>query len=123
MTEDRRSSGRPAPVMLSGSALALGLVALVAEIVLFAAIGQLAHHHAGGGVTGIVVAVVVLALAAVLWGVFMAPNSPRRISLRPRVGVYGVLDWCSVASWSRLAGPCGVSSSVCAASAWRLSSG
>ena len=91
MTEDRRSSGRPAPVMLSGSALALGLVALVAEIVLFAAIGQLAHHHAGGGVTGIVVAVVVLALAAVLWGVFMAPNSPRRISLRPRVGVCGVL--------------------------------
>ena len=91
MTEDRRSSGRPAPVMLSGSALALGLVALVAEIVLFAAIGQLAHHHAGGGVTGIVVAVVVLALAAVLWGVFMAPNSPRRISLRPRVGVCGEL--------------------------------
>ena len=87
MTEDRRSSGRPAPVMLSGSALALGLVALVAEIVLFAAIGQLAHHHAGGGVTGIVVAVVVLALAAVLWGVFMAPNSPRRISLRPRVAL------------------------------------
>ncbi|MBK8730718.1 MAG: hypothetical protein IPM00_15730 [Tetrasphaera sp.] len=107
--------------MLSGSALALGLVALVAEIVLFAAIGQLAHHHAGGGVTGIVVAVVVLALAAVLWESSWPRTAPRRISLRPRVGVCGVLGLV-LAGLLFAAGWTVVSSSVCAASAWRLSS-
>lgn len=83
--------GSGEPVVLSGSLLAFGVVALAAEVALFAALGQLAHHYAGGGTRGVVVAAVVLLVAAVLWALFMAPPARRRLALVPRVAVCAVL--------------------------------
>lgn len=79
-----QDSRRSDPVLLTGSALVVGVVALVCEVILFAGLAQLAHHLAGGGTVGIVVAVLALALGAVGWGVFMAPTARRRLPSRAR---------------------------------------
>jgi hypothetical protein len=82
----RRAGGRPAgePSVLTGRALALGVVALATEIVLFAGLAQLAYRLGGGGKTGIVAAFVALGLAAGGWSAVMAPTAARRLPVRLR---------------------------------------
>ena len=89
MTPGRREDGREV-VMLSGSLLVLGIVALVGEVLLFAALGQLLHWSVGGGWLGILVAAVGLVLAAGAWGLFMAPKGRRRLPTLSRVIVCAI---------------------------------
>jgi hypothetical protein len=79
------------PVMLKGSDLALGLVALVTEIVVFAGLLHLAYELSSPGSARMVVAGIVGAAAICGWGLFMAPKGPRRLPVRWRVFVAAAL--------------------------------
>lgn len=78
-------------VMHSGVTLALGLLALVGEVLLFAGLGQLLHWLAGGGWVGVAVAAIGLVIAAGAWALFMAPTAARRLPTLVRTAVCAVL--------------------------------
>ena len=79
------------PVMLKGSDLALGLVALVAEIVVFAALVFLVRELGGGAGTGTILASIAIVATIVLWGRYMAPKGARRLPTSRRVLVAAAL--------------------------------
>ena len=79
------------PVMLKGSDLALGLVALVAEIVVFAGLVFLVRDLGGGAGTGTILASVAIVVTIVLWGRYMAPKGSRRLPTSRRVLVAAAL--------------------------------
>ena len=86
MTTDR--APRPdGPVMLSGTALVLGVIALVAEVLVFIGLALLARDLAGGGLRGTLVMAGVVLVGILAWGWFMAPTSTRRLPVIPRVGI------------------------------------
>jgi hypothetical protein len=92
--------------MFSGSLLALGIVALIGEVLLFAALGQLLHWSVGGGWLGILVAAIGLVLAAGAWGLFMAPKGRRRLPALTRVIICAIVGVAlgallSSAGWPR----------------------
>ena len=99
-------TSRDGVVMLAGSALAFGVLALVGEVLLFAALGQLLHWVVGGGWLGIFVAAVGLVIAAGAWGLWMAPKARRRLRVLTRVIICAVVGVAlgallSAAGWPR----------------------
>lgn len=66
------------------------VLAFVAEIALFVALGAAGYAAGGGGMAGAIGAAAAVAVAAVAWGLLMAPRSARRLSRGARAAVVSV---------------------------------
>ncbi len=118
-----REPDRGAAAQLTGSRLMVGAVALVGEVVLFAGLGQLLYAGVGGGWKGILAAAAGLALAALAWGIFMAPTAARRVSTLTRAvvgAVAGVACGALLASagWPRFGAAAMVAGLAVAGTEW-----
>jgi hypothetical protein len=70
--------------------LLMGALAFAAEIVLFVAIG-IAGWVLWEGILGLFVAAVCIVALVVVWALWLAPRSPRRLSFGPRLALATVL--------------------------------
>ncbi len=77
------------PAMTAGLLLA-GALAFAAEIVLFAAVG-IAGWVLWEGVLGLLIAAVCVVALLVVWAIWLAPRSPRRLRFGPRLALATVL--------------------------------
>lgn len=116
---------QPGPVMLTGADLALGLVALAAEIVLFGALAHLARELGGDDGNGTIAAAVVIVLTVVLWARYMAPKSPRRLAVTLRAPICLLLGlavgWgLRVVDWPRWGAAVMIIGVVLAATQWLM---
>ena len=64
--------------------VALGLLAFVIEFAFMVGVFMLASALVGGGVAGSLLGVLAVVVVAVLWGLFVAPKSRRRLPRLPR---------------------------------------
>ncbi|MFM7444751.1 MAG: DUF2568 domain-containing protein, partial [Tabrizicola sp.] len=63
-----------------------GVLAVLVEIALRIGVGKGAYVLAGGGVAGLIAALAAIAVMVVVWGIWAAPNSDRRLPM-PRLAV------------------------------------
>ncbi len=75
---------------LTGGLLLLGALAFAAEIVLFAAVG-IAGWVLWEGVVGLFIAAVCVIALVVVWALWLAPRSSRRLRFGPRLALATVL--------------------------------
>jgi uncharacterized membrane protein len=95
----------------TGLAWGNAVLALVLELVALAVLAWGGYRLAGGGVVGVVLAVVLPVVAALLWGRFAAPRarrtSPgRRLAVQLLVlgGAAALLGWQGSVTWGVLLG-------------------
>jgi hypothetical protein len=83
-----------------------GVLAVLVEIALLIGVGKGAYVMAGGGVAGWIAAFVGLAVIAVIWGIWAAPKSDRRLPmpglavLKAVLFAVGTVGWTAGPAWA-----------------------
>ena len=75
---------------MNAGLLLIGALAFAAEIVLFVAVG-IAGWVLWEGIVGLLVAAVCIIALIVVWALWLAPRSPRRLRFGPRLALATVL--------------------------------